>query len=55
MILFIVLAIIALIVGAIAVVTLVVGGAAFVVVFGDLIVCAIFIALIVRWLIKKRK
>ena len=55
MILFIVLAIIALIIGAIAVVTLVVGGTAFVMVFGDLIVCVAIIALIIRWLIKKKK
>lgn len=55
MILFIVLAIMALIVGAIAVVTLVVGGTAFVVVFGDLIVCAAIITLIIRWLIKRKK
>lgn len=55
MILFIVLAIIALIIGAIAVVTLVVGGTAFVVIFGDLIVCVAIIAFIIRWLIKKKK
>lgn len=31
------------------------GGAIFIVVFGDVIVCIALIALIMRWILKKRK
>lgn len=31
------------------------GGAIFIVVFADVIVCIAFIALIMRWILKKRK
>ena len=55
MILFAILAItlVVLIIG--AVVILGVGGGAFVIVFGDLIVCALLIGWIIKGLIKKRK
>ena len=38
-----------------AVITIVVGGGAFIIVFADLIVCALVIAWIIKRLIKKRK
>lgn len=44
---------IAVLVG-IALFMLAIGGAAFVAVFADVIVCAIFMGLIARWILKKR-
>ena len=55
MILFTILAIMLLIVTGVAVVALGVGGAAFIVVFGDLIVCAVIIAFIIKRLIRRKK
>ena len=54
MILFIILAIMAVIALIGAVITLVIGGASFLLVFGDVIVCVMLIAFIVRCLIRKR-
>lgn len=39
----------------ITVTTLVMGGAAFIIVFGDVIVCMVFIAWIIKRLFKRRK
>ena len=54
MILLTILAIIVAILLAIAIITISVGGAAFIVVFGDLIVCVVFIALIIRFMIRRK-
>lgn len=43
-----------IIVGVIAVLTIAIGGSAFVVIFGDLIVCAVIIALIIKALFRKK-
>lgn len=32
-----------------------VGGAAFIVIFGDVIVCIVFIVFIMKWLLKRKK
>lgn len=53
MITFVLLLIIAIIVTIIATVALITGGVAFIVVFGDLIVCVTLIILLMRWLFKK--
>ena len=55
MILFAILSIMFLILLAVAIVTISIGGAAFAVVFGDLIVCAVFIVLIIKRLIRRKK
>ena len=55
MILLTILAIIATILAAIAFSALVVGGTAFVIIFGDIIVCVVFIVLLIRWLFKRKK
>lgn len=55
MILFTILAIIAVIIGVIAIVALITGGVAFIVIFGDLIVCVAIIVLLMRWLFKRKK
>ena len=54
MILFTILAIIFLALIAIAILVISVGGTAFIVVFGDLIVCAALIGLLMRFLIKRK-
>ena len=54
MILFIILSIIALIALVGAVITLVLGGASFLLVFGDLIVCVMLVAFIVKCLFGKK-
>ena len=53
MITFLLLTIIAIIVTIIAAGALITGGVAFIVVFGDLIVCVGLIILLMRWLFKK--
>lgn len=53
MITFLLLTIIAIIVTIIAAIALITGGVAFIVVFGDLIVCVAIIILLMRWLFKK--
>lgn len=55
MILFTVLTILAALIGVIALIALIGGGAAFIVVFGDLIVCVAIITLLIRWIIKRKK
>lgn len=55
MILFTILTIMLLVVAAVAVLAIGIGGGAFVVVFGDLIVCVVFIALIIRCLIRRKR
>lgn len=54
MILFTILAIILVIITVIAVLTIAIGGAGFIVIFGDLIVCAVIIGLIMKALFRKR-
>ena len=54
MILFTILALMMICLVGIAVITLAIGGAAFIAVFADVIVCALFVALIIRWLLKKK-
>lgn len=55
MILFTGLLIMAVIFGLIALVTLIGGGAAFIVVFGDIIVCVAIIVLLIKWIIGRKK
>lgn len=55
MILFTILALTLICLVGIAIVTLSIGGAAFVAVFADVIVCAVFVGLIIKFLFKKRK
>lgn len=55
MILFTTLALIALFAVILGIVFVAVGGAAFIAVFADIIVCGIFIGLLIRFLIKKKK
>lgn len=55
MILLTILSIIALLLTAIAVISIAVGGTAFVLVFGDVIVCVVFIVLLIKYFHKKRK
>lgn len=55
MILFTALTLAALIFTIIAIILLITGGAAFTVVFGDLIVCVLLIALLIRFVFKKEK
>lgn len=54
MVLLTILTITALLLIGIVVATVCVGGAAFIVVFGDVIVCVVFIALIIKLIIKRR-
>lgn len=54
MILFTILTIIAAIVAMIALFSVIAGGAAFFVIFGDLIVCVAIIVLIIRFLFKRK-
>lgn len=55
MILFTILALMLIGLLGVAIVTLAIGGAAFVAVFADVIVCAVFVGLIIKFLLKKRK
>lgn len=55
MVTFIILTIVLLVALVIAAVALLMGAAGFFVTFGDIIVCVALIALLVRFLIKKRK
>lgn len=55
MILFTILALMSIILLAIALIVITTGGALFITVFGDIIVCVVFIALIMRWLTKRKK
>lgn len=55
MILLTILAVIALLVGAIAFVLIALGGTTFIVIFGDLIVCVALIIFIMRKLIKRHR
>lgn len=54
MVTFIILTIVLLVALVIAAVALLMGAAGFLVTFGDIIVCAALIALLIRFLIKKR-
>ena len=53
MILLIILILIAIILLAISIAALVAGGTAFILVFGDLIVCIVILICFIKWLIKK--
>lgn len=53
MILFALLAIIAIILAVIAFAAVIVGGVGFIFVFGDVIVCAVFLVLILKHMVKK--
>ena len=55
MILFSILAIVLLLLVVISVLLLSVGGTAFIIVFGDLIVCALFIGLLIKCLFKRKR
>jgi hypothetical protein len=55
MILFCILALILLILAVIVVAAIGIGGAGFIVIFGDVIVCMVFIALLIKFLMKRRK
>lgn len=55
MILFTILLLALALLATVVVVAVSVGGSIFVVVFGDVIVCMVFIALIIRYLIKRKK
>lgn len=55
MILFTILAIMCIIAMVIGVIVLATGGAAFIIVFGDVIVCLIFIGLIIKGLFKRKR
>lgn len=54
MILLIILALMLLVLATFMFVAVGIGGAAFIVVFGDVIVCAVFIVLLIKHLTKKR-
>ncbi len=55
MILFTILAIIAIIIGVIALALLIAGGVSVIVIFGDLIVCVFLIVLLMKWLFNRKK
>lgn len=55
MILATILAIVAITLAIIMIGAVVIGGTAFIVIFGDLIVCIAIIAAIIYWLVKRRK
>ena len=55
MILFSILALTLLILTIITVVAISIGGAAFIIVFGDVIVCIVLIALLIKILMKRKK
>lgn len=54
MILFTILLTILIILVVITVSAIAIGGSAFIVIFGDVIVCIVFIVLIMKWLLKRR-
>ena len=55
MILLTILALILLILAVTVILAVSLGGATFIVVFGDVIVCAVFIVLIIRFIIKRKR
>ena len=55
MVLLTILALILLILTVIVILAVSLGGATFVIVFGDVIVCAVFIVLIIRFIIKRKR
>lgn len=55
MVLLTILALILLILAVIVILAVSLGGATFIVVFGDVIVCAVFIVLIIRFIIKRHR
>lgn len=55
MILFTILAVMFIIAMVVGVIMLATGGAAFIIVFGDIIVCLIFIGLIIKYLFGRKK
>ena len=55
MILLTILALILLILAVTVILAVSLGGATFIIVFGDVIVCAVFIVLIIRFIIKRKK
>lgn len=55
MILFTILMITLLILAVITVTAISIGGAGFIIVFGDVIVCIVFIALLIKFLAKRKK
>lgn len=55
MVLLTILALILLILAVIVILAVSLGGATFIIVFGDVIVCAVFIVLIIRFIIKRKR
>ena len=55
MVLLTILALILLILAVTVILAVSLGGATFIIVFGDVIVCAVFIVLIIRFIIKRKK
>ena len=55
MVLFTILALTLIILVTIGLLLIGAGGAVFITVFGDIIICAVFIVLIMRWLFKRKK
>ena len=55
MILLTILALILLILAVTVILAVSLGGATFIIVFGDVIVCAVFIVLIIRFIIKRKR
>lgn len=55
MVLLTILALILLILTVTVILAVSLGGATFIIVFGDVIVCAVFIVLIIRFIIKRKK
>lgn len=55
MFLFMILLLIAIILAVVVVVGIAAFGSTAIVIFGDVIVCIVFIVLIMRWIIKRRK
>ena len=55
MVLLTILALILLILAVTVILAVSLGGATFIAVFGDVIVCAVFIVLIIRFIIKRKK
>ena len=55
MVLLTILALILLILAVTVILAVSLGGATFIVVFGDVIVCAVFIVLIIRFIIKRKR
>lgn len=55
MVLLTILALILLILAVTVILAVSLGGATFIIVFGDVIVCAVFIVLIIRFIIKRKR